>query len=90
MESAEKSEKREISLSTDYRNTYDVLIISNSCDNPPKSVNTKLLTTKSDKKFHGVGLKSVSKALKKYNGDYDWEYDQQNKVFTATVMITNK
>lgn len=90
LESAEKSEKREISLSTDYRNTYDVLIITNSCDTQPKSVNEKLFTTKSDKKFHGVGLKSVAKTLKKYNGDYDWEYDQQNKVFTATVMITNK
>ncbi len=90
LESAEKSEKREISLSTDYRNTYDILIITNSCDTQPKSVNEKLFTTKSDKKFHGVGLKSVTKTLKKYNGDYDWEYDQQNKVFTATVMITNK
>ena len=90
LESAEKSEKREISLSTDYRNTYDILIITNSCDTQPKSVNEKLFTTKSDKKFHGVGLKSVAKTLKKYNGDYDWEYDQQNKVFTATVMITNK
>ncbi len=90
LESAEKSEKREISLSTDYRNTYDVLIITNSCDTQPKSVNEELFTTKSDKKFHGVGLKSVFKTLKKYNGDYDWEYDQQNKVFTAIVMITNK
>lgn len=89
LESAEKSEKREISISTDYRNTYDVLIITNSCDTQPKSVNEKLFTTKRDKKFHGVGLKSVFKTLKKYNGDYDWEYDQQNKVFTATVMITN-
>lgn len=90
LESAEKSEKREVSLSTDYRNTYDILIITNSCDNSPKTINEKLLTTKSDKKFHGVGLKSVAKTLKKYNGDYDWEYDRQNKVFTATVMITSK
>lgn len=90
LESAEKSEKREVSLSTDYRNTYDVLIITNSCDIAPKLVNEKLFTTKRDKKFHGVGLKSVFKTLKKYNGDYDWEYDQQNKVFTTTVMITNK
>ena len=90
LESAEKSEKREISLSTDYRNTYDIIIVTNSCDNSPKAVNEKLLTTKSDKKLHGIGLKSVSKTLKKYKGDYDWEYDSQNKVFTATVMITNK
>ncbi len=90
LESAEKSEKREISLSTDYRNTYDVLIITNSCDIAPKLVNEKLFTTKRDKTFHGVGLKSVAKTLKKYKGDYDWEYDQQNKVFTSTVMMTNK
>ncbi len=90
LESAEKSEKREISLSTDYRNTYDVIIVTNSCDNSPKAINEKLLTTKGDKKLHGIGLKSVAKTLKKYKGDYDWEYDSQNKVFSATVMITNK
>ena len=90
LESAEKSEKREISISTDYRNTYDVLIITNSCDTKPKLINEKLFTTKSDKQFHGVGLKSVAKTLKKYNGDYDWEYDSKNKVFTATVMMINK
>ena len=90
LESAEKSEKREISLSTDYRNTYDIIIVTNSCDNSPKAINEKLLTTKGDKKLHGIGLKSVSKTIKKYKGDYDWEYDSPNKVFTATVMITNK
>jgi sensor histidine kinase YesM len=90
LESAEKSENREISLSIDYRNTYDVLIITNSCDVSPTTSHEKLLTTKSDKKLHGIGIKSVMKTLKKYNGDYDWEYDQQNKVFTSTVMLINK
>lgn len=89
LESAEKSEKREISLSTDYRNTYDVLIITNSCDNAPKISNNHLLTTKSDKKIHGIGLKSVIKTLKKYNGDYDWRYDSLNKTFTSIVMLSN-
>ncbi len=89
LESAEKSEKREISLSTDYRNTYDVLIITNSCDNAPKTSNNHLLTTKSDKKIHGIGLKSVIKTLKKYNGDYDWRYDSLNKTFTSIIMLSN-
>lgn len=89
LEAAEKSENREITLSTDYRNTYDVLIITNSCDAAPKSSNEKLLTTKKDKKLHGLGLKSVMKTLKKYNGDFDWEYDSQNKIFTSTVMIAH-
>ena len=88
LESAEKSEKREITLSTDYRNTYDVLIVTNSCDTAPKSSNNKLITTKTDNKLHGIGLKSVAKTLTKYNGDYDWEYDSENKVFTATVMMS--
>ena len=90
LESAEKSEKREIALSTDYRNTYDVLIVTNSCDTAPKTSNNKLITTKSDKKLHGIGLKSVIKTLAKYNGDYDWEYDSENKVFTATVMMSER
>ncbi len=90
LESAEKSEKREITLSTDYRNTYDVLIVTNSCDTAPKTSNNKLITTKTDKKLHGIGLKSVAKTLQKYNGDYDWEYDEQNKVFTATVMMSER
>lgn len=89
LEAAENSQNREITLSTDYRNTYDVLIITNSCDTAPKSSNEKLLTTKKDKKTHGIGLKSVMKTLKKYSGDYDWEYDVQNKIFTSTVMISN-
>ena len=88
LESAEKSEKREITLSTDHRNTYDVLIVTNSCDTSPKTSNNKLITTKNDKKLHGIGLKSVAKTLAKYNGDYDWEYDNENKVFTATVMLS--
>ncbi len=89
LESAEKSEKREITLSTDYRNTYDVLIITNSCDSAPKSSNNHLITTKTDKKIHGVGIKSVIKTLEKYNGDYDWRYDSNNKTFTSIVMISN-
>ncbi len=89
LESAEKSEKREISLSTDYRNTYDILIVSNSCDTTPKSLNNTLLTTKNDKNIHGIGIKSVIKALKKYNGDYDWRYDSLNKTFTSIIMLSN-
>lgn len=88
LESAEKSENREITLTTDFRNTYDVLIVTNSCDTAPKTSKDKLITTKNDKKLHGIGLKSVAKTLSKYNGDYDWEYDAPNKVFTATVMLS--
>ncbi len=90
LESVVNSQCKEITLSTDHRNTYDVLIITNSCDTSPKISNNRLVSTKKDKRLHGIGLKSVLKTLKKYNGDYEWEYDEQNKTFTSIVMLANK
>lgn len=86
---AEKSASKKISLETTSRNSYSVIIISNSCDTPPKARNNTLMTSKIDTHLHGFGLKSVSKTLKKYQGDFEWEYDQNNRIFTLTVMIGN-
>ena len=90
IEAAVHSEKRTITLETDYRNNYAVIIISNSCDIPPMSNDNILLTTKSDKKFHGIGLKSVKRSLNKYNGDFSWDYDFDKKLFSVTVSFLNK
>lgn len=90
LEAAEKSAKKFITLETDHRNSYNVIIITNSCDTPPKSNNGKLITTKPDKKIHGIGLNSVSSTLKKYNGDFSWDYDDTKKEFITTIMLLNK
>ena len=37
--------------------------------------------------MHGLGLKSMKNALKKYNGDFSWEYNEETKMFVLTVMI---
>ena len=37
-------------------------------------------------KLHGYGLKSVSKTLKKYNGDFSWDYNELEHSFVVTVM----
>ena len=37
--------------------------------------------------MHGFGLKSVAKCLKKCQGDLHWDYDEDNHLFTMTVMI---
>ena len=66
---------------------YSIIIISNSCDTPPKENSGMLATTKSDREFHGFGLKSVKKTLKKYEGDFEWDYDEINRIFTITVMV---
>jgi len=84
---AEQSEEKYISFETTTRNSYNVVIISNSCDHEPKSREASLLTTKENKKLHGFGIKSVKKTLKKYCGDYNWDYDEAQHRFVATVMI---
>lgn len=49
-----------------------------------------MLTTKEDKRLHGFGLKSVKNTLKKYGGDYSWDYYEDRQLFVVTVMIGGK
>ena len=86
---SEKSAQKYISLSTVYRNRYSVMILVNSCDTPPKQSGNRLISTKSETGFHGFGLKSVAKAIEKYDGDYEWDYDADQQVFTITVMVSS-
>lgn len=88
--SAIHSEEKLISLETTVRNGYHVIVITNSCDLPPITHGGKLVTKKEDKKLHGYGLKSVAKTLKKYSGDFSWEYNDLTRMFVVTAMIGDK
>lgn len=90
LEASVKSDKRYIKVKTNKVNTYDSLIVTNSCDIPPDADNHELRTTKKDKKVHGLGIKSVLKTLKKYDGDLEWEYNDKSKEFITTVIFLNK
>ena len=87
---AENTENAFISLYTHYANTYAVLELSNSCNTPPVISNKELLTTKKNKRQHGLGIKSIKNTLKKYSGELEWKYDNTDKVFTAILMILNE
>lgn len=86
---AEQSEEKYISLSTCHRNSYSVIDLTNSCAAPPVQRGGRLLTTKTDKLSHGFGMKSVEKTIRKYQGDFNWDYHAGEKRFTATVMLTD-
>lgn len=86
---AEQSEEKYISLSTCHRNSYSVIDLTNSCAAPPVQRGGRLLTTKADKLSHGFGMKSVEKTIRKYQGDFNWDYHAGEKRFTATVMLTD-
>lgn len=84
---AEQSQEKSIVLHTARRNAYSVIILCNSCDLPPRQSGHHLHSTKPDADFHGYGLRSVNQSLKKYQGDFDWEYNATAGTFTITVML---
>ena len=46
------------------------------------------VTTKSDKKLHGIGLTNIKNTAEKYHGGVDWTV--KDKVFTLTIMLKNE
>ena len=89
MTAAKASTEKRITLETTLRNGFEILIISNSSDTAPNIYGGNLVTSKTDKKLHGFGLKSVEKILKKYQGGFEWRYDEDRHVFTATAFVGN-
>ena len=69
---------------------YDGLLIKNSCFVSPETDNGELKTKKSNKKYHGLGIKSINKIVKKYNAVYDWKYDKQKNIFTTEIIFMKK
>jgi len=61
--------------------------LSNSCDIPPTLKNGKLVSTKKDQGLHGYGFKSINKALKKYDGDIEWYYNEKDKTFNISIIF---
>lgn len=87
IEASEKSINKTVSIATDHINTYDLITITNSCDNTPKTNGNDLTTTKKDKYIHGLGIKSIKKTLKKYGGDCQWEYNENKQEFTLMISL---
>ncbi len=46
------------------------------------------MTTKPDKRVHGIGLTNIKNTAGKYHGGVDWTAD--SRVFTLTVMLKNE
>lgn len=62
-----------------------IMKISNSYTKPIQKENGKIITTKADKKNHGMGLKKVNDTLEKYHGITKIEI--KDNVFTITVAL---
>ncbi len=91
IEAAEKTTERTIYLKLFSKSkTYDTLLLLNSCNQQPIASGEYIQTTKRDKKFHGIGLKSVTKIVDKYQGVYSWNYKETEKIFETVIAFPKK
>lgn len=87
VEAAKQSLEKRIDLSINHVNNFDVLTCSNSCDKRPSSSGKTLHTTKAEEGFHGFGMKSIKKIASKYNGEFDWSYNESSNEFTVYIAF---
>lgn len=69
LEASQNVQKPKIQIEGIRHLNYFTLIASNRVDNPVKIKNNRIVTTKSDKRNHGIGLDSIKNVVKKYQGD---------------------
>ncbi len=90
-ESAKNSSNKTITVMLNRKNEKFIFVnITNSCDIDPKIRDGNIPTSKADKALHGYGLRSVLKAVKKYNGDIEFKYDADKKLFSVILMFNAK
>lgn len=74
-------------MSVDCRYTDDniIVVVKNSFDNTNQVRNGKANTHKKDINNHGFGLENVKESIKKYNGI--WDIDIQEDVYSITISF---
>ncbi len=77
--------RKKIEIESGEANGFLILSVSNPTVN---GANPKFRTTKKDKLNHGIGLKNVERAIKKYNGTID--LGKNGELFTANVRVEMK
>lgn len=87
IEAAANSQQKSISFGLNKVGNMLVIDITNSCDTPPIVKNHNLISTKKDVGLHGYGFKSICRAVKKYNGDIEWEYKTDSKEFVVSIIF---
>lgn len=91
VESASQSKEKNIELSVFNQKDQcvDVISLLNSCDYcPQKSENGLFKTHKNNDTFlHGIGLRSVKRTLKNYNGSIILHFEENKNQFFTTILI---
>lgn len=87
-EAAKSSTRKQMDLRIDYRNENFLWIdLQNSSDQKPKAKGNILITTKPEVGVHGIGLKSISRIVRRYSGNMNYQYDEDSKIFHTSIML---
>lgn len=87
-EAAKYSAEKQIELIIDNRNEKYILFnIINSSDTEPKTIGNFYISTKRNKNLHGIGLKSISRIVKRYSGNLDCNYNNSKKIFETSIVL---
>lgn len=87
VDATKQSREKRIDLSINHINNFDVLTCSNSCDKKPLSSGKALHSTKTIEGFHGYGIKGIKKISSKYDGEFDWSYNEPSNEFTINIAF---
>lgn len=52
-----------------------IICVENSMEKQPKYENGKLLSSKADKRLHGIGIESVKSIANKYDGFVEYKHN---------------
>ncbi len=87
-EAASNSYNKFIKIEIDYRNeNYIFVKTSNSINDKPHFQKGLPITTKVDKKHHGIGTKSIFRIVKKYDGNIEYNYIENENIFVTTILL---
>lgn len=90
LEAATNSVEKQIELSVTKNVLQSIIVISaiNSCSvAPTPDGHGGFLTKKPDRILHGVGLRSINRVVKRYNGIATMYYDQDKKQFHHIIQF---
>lgn len=79
----------ELSITPKADTAFTVLTLTNSCQINPFDGHGKLATTKSDKSYHGYGMKSVARIAGKYGGEMNTYFDEESNTFHTIILMKN-
>lgn len=86
MDAAEKADVPMINLKVFKYKNFLTIVVKNSYSTIPVIEKNRLVTTKNNKLYHGLGTEIISDIVEKYHGNFTYEYDKE--CFTATVLFT--